>query len=211
MPKRGSVQLLLLSFRSRAALGFGALAAVFIVALGFFFHSQDDFPVLTKTGLAQVIREAAWEHALAGTPEDEPWPWENASQTTTAKVAQLGLSAAVFGGARASKDEGLSLESPRPGKRHTAQASRPKLSGVEVGDRITVTAADGSSRSYKVTGSRVVDPHLAEREPKPGDADMALVTCSTLDPLLANSLRLVIEAIKTDPPAAPEPSAEQKL
>jgi len=210
MPKRGSVQLLLLSFRSRAALGFGALAAVFIVALGFFFHSQDDFPVLTKTGLAQVIREAAWEHALAGSP-DEPWPWENASQSTTAKVSQLGLSAAVFGGARSSKDEGLSPESPRPGKRHTAHASRPKLSGVEVGDRITVTTADGSSRSYKVTGSRVVDPHLAESEPKPGDADMALVTCSTLDPLLTNSLRLIIEAIKTDPQAAPEPSAEQKL
>jgi hypothetical protein len=205
MPKRGSVQLLLLSFRSRAALGFGALAAVFIVALGFFFHSQDDFPVLTKTGLAQVIREAAWEHALAGSP-DEPWPWENASQSTTAKVSQLGLSAAVFGGARSSKDEGLSPESPRPGKRHTAHASRPKLSGVEVGDRITVTTADGSSRSYKVTGSRVVDPHLAESEPKPGEADMALVTCSTLDPLLANSLRLIIEAIKTD-----SQSAEQKL
>jgi hypothetical protein len=205
MPKRGSVQLLLLSFRSRASLGLGALAAVFIVAPGWFFHSQDDFPVLTKTGLAQVIREAAWEHALAGSP-DEPWPWENASQSTTAKVSQLGLSAAVFGGARSSKDEGLSLESPRPGKRHTAHASRPKLSGVEVGDRITVTTADGSSRSYKVTGSRVVDPHLAESEPKPGDADMALVTCSTLDPLLANSLRLIIEAIKTD-----SQSAEQKL
>ena len=205
MPKRGSVQLLLLSFRSRASLGLGALAAVFIVAPGWFFHSQDDFPVLTKTGLAQVIREAAWEHALAGSP-DEPWPWENASQSTTAKVSQLGLSAAVFAGARSSKDEGLSLESPRPGKRHTAHASRPKLSGVEVGDRITVTTADGSSRSYKVTGSRVVDPHLAESEPNPGDADMALVTCSTLDPLLANSLRLIIEAIKTD-----SQSAEQKL
>lgn len=205
MPKRGSVQLLLLSFRSRASLGLGALAAVFIVAPGWFFHSQDDFPVLTKTGLAQVIREAAWEHALAGSP-DEPWPWENASQSTTAKVSQLGLSAAVFGGARSSKDEGLSPESPRPGKRHTAHASRPKLSGVEVGDRITVTTADGSSRSYKVTGSRVVDPHLAESEPKPGDADMALVTCSTLDPLLTNSLRLIIEAIKTD-----SQSAEQKL
>ena len=205
MPKRGSVQLLLLSFRSRASLGLGALAAVFIVAPGWFFHSQDDFPVLTKTGLAQVIREAAWEHALAGSP-DEPWPWENASQSTTAKVSQLGLSAAVFGGARSSKDEGLSPESRRLGKRHTAHASRPKLSGVEVGDRITVTTADGSSRSYKVTGSRVVDPHLAESEPKPGDADMALVTCSTLDPLLANSLRLIIEAIKTD-----SQSAEQKL
>jgi hypothetical protein len=210
MPKRGSVQLLLLSFRSRAALGLAALAAVFIVALGWFFHSQDDFAVLTKTGLAQVIREAAWEHALAGSP-DKPWPWENASQTTTAKVPQLGLSAAVFGRAKASKAERLSLEPRRPGKSHTAHPSSPELSGVEVGDRITVTTADGSSRSYKVTGSRVVDPHLAESVPKPGDANMALVTCSTLDPLLANSLRLIIEAIKTDPQVPPEPSAEQKL
>src|SRR4030095_12131235 len=147
--------------------------------------------------------EAPWEHALAGSTE-EPWPWENASQTTNPKVPQLGLSAAVFGGATASTDARLSLEPPSPGKSHTAHASRPKLSGVEVGDRITVTAADGSSRSYKVTGSRVVAPHLAKRDPKPGDPDMALVTCSTLDPLLANSLRLIIEAIKTDPPAAPE-------
>ncbi len=87
MPKRGSVQLLLLSFRSRAALGWGALPAIFIVTLGWFFHGQDDFPVLTKTGLAQVIREAAWEHALAGSAE-EPWPLENASQTTNPKVQQ---------------------------------------------------------------------------------------------------------------------------
>ena len=77
-------------------------------------------------------------------------------------------------------------------------------------ENISFTAT-GNGRSYKVTGSRVVDPHLAESEPKPGDADMALVTWSTLDPLLANSLRLIIEAIKTDPQAAPEPSAEQKL
>ena len=43
------------------------------------------------------------------------------------------------------------------------------------------------------------------------DADIALVTCSPLDPFVANSLRLIIQAIKVDPPAAPAPSAEQKL
>ena len=79
MPKRGSAQLLLLlSFRTRAALGLGAFAAVISLGLGWFFHSSEDFPVLPKIGLAQVIREAAWEHALAGLPE-EPWPWENAA------------------------------------------------------------------------------------------------------------------------------------
>jgi hypothetical protein len=208
MPKRGSAQLLLLSFRACRALGWRALAAIIVAGLGWFFHSEDNFPDLTKTGLAQVIRQAAWEHALAGLPE-APWPWE-AAQAENPKVSQLGLSAAVLGGATANNDDTLSLE-PKLPKGHAGHALRPKVSGVEIGDRITVTAPDGSSRSYKVTGRRVVDPHLAETGPKAEGAEMALVTCSTLDPLLASSLRLIIEAIKTEPPASPERSAEQKL
>ena len=207
MPKRGSAQLLLLSFRTRAALGLGAFAAVISLGLGWFFPISENFPVLTKIGLAQVIREAAWEHALAGLPE-EPWPWENA-QAANPKVPQLGLSAAVSG-ATANSDDRLSLEPPKPGKSNAVHFARRKVSGVEVGDRITVTAPDGSSRSYKVTGQRVVDPRLAETEPKPEDAGVSLVNYSTLDPLLASSLRLIIQAIGTKP-AAPGATAEQKL
>ena len=207
MPKRGSAQLLLLSFRTRAALGLGAFAAVISLGLGWFFPISENFPVLTKIGLAQVIREAAWEHALAGLPE-EPWPWENA-QAANPKVPQLGLSAAVSG-ATANSDDRLSLESPKPGKSNAVHFARRKVSGVEVGDRITVTAPDGSSRSYKVTGQPVVDPRLAETERKPEDAGVSLVNCSTLDPLLASSLRLIIQAIGTKP-AAPGATAEQKL
>ena len=207
MPKRGSAQLLLLSFRTRAALGLGAFAAVISLGLGWFFPISENFPVLTKIGLAQVIREAAWEHALAGLPE-EPWPWENA-QAANPKVPQLGLSAAVSG-ATANSDDRLSLESPKPGKSNAVHFARRKVSGVEVGDRITVTAPDGSSRSYEVSGQPVVDPRLAETEPKLKDAGVSLVTCSTLDPLLASSLRLIIQAIGTKP-AAPGATAEQKL
>ena len=207
MPKRGSAQLLLLSFRTRAALGLGAFAAVISLGLGWFFHISENFPVLTKIGLAQVIREAAWEHALAGLPE-EPWPWENA-QAANPKVPQLGLSAAVSG-ATANSDDRLSLEPPKPGKSNAVHFARREVSGVEVGDRITVTAPDGSSRSYEVTGQPVVDPRLAETEPKLKDAGVSLVNCSTLDPLLASSLRLIIQAIGTKP-AAPGATAEQKL
>ena len=207
MPKRGSAQLLLLSFRTRAALGLGAFAAVISLGLGWFFPISENFPVLTKIGLAQVIREAAWEHALAGLPE-EPWPWENA-QAANPKVPQLGLSAAVSS-ATANSDDRLSLESPKPGKSNAVHFARRKVSGVEVGDRITVTAPDGSSRSYEVTGQPVVDPRLAETEPKPEDAGVSLVNCSALDPLLASSLRLIIQAIGTKP-AAPGATAEQKL
>jgi hypothetical protein len=43
------------------------------------------------------------------------------------------------------------------------------------------------------------------------DADPTLVTCLPLDPLLASSLRLVIQAIKTEPPAPTASRPEQKL
>jgi hypothetical protein len=77
---------------------------------------------------------------------------------------------------------------------------------VGVGDRITVTAADGSSRVYRIAGRKVVDPHLAETESGPADDDDALVSC-----LWAKSLRLVIQATKVDPPARENPRPEQKL
>ena len=80
-----------------------------------------------------------------------------------------------------------------------------------VGDRITVTTADGASRDYRVTARRVVDPHLAQSEAGPSDVDATLVTCLPLDPLLASSLSLVIQATKLDPAAQTEADPEQKL
>ena len=40
---------------------------------------------------------------------------------------------------------------------------RTKLSEIGVGDHITVTTSDGASRDYRVTGRKVVDPHLADQ------------------------------------------------
>jgi hypothetical protein len=204
MSKRGSMQLLLLFFRSRATLGWGIGAGAGFLVLVAALQVGGGFPLMARTGLAQVLRQTAWEQALAGLPAQTPLPWEDAAQGTNANVPLLGLSAAVL------KDERSSSQPPEAAS-GDAQEPQTKLGDVEVGDKITVTTADGASRVYKVTGRRVVDPHLAETEDGPSDADVALVTCSPLDPFLASSLRLIIQAIKIDPPAAPEPSVEQKL
>ena len=118
-------------------------------------------------------------------------------------MPQLGLSASVVKERSPDKDDGGASEDPH--------VPRTKLSEVGGGDRITVTTTDGSSRVYKITGSRVVDPHMAQTEPGPSGDDPTLVTCLPLDPLLASSLRLVIQATTIDPPAAPDPRPEQKL
>jgi len=203
MSRRGSAQLLLLFLRSpgrRWALG--AVTGVLIVAG--FLQAGSDFPILTRTGLAQVIRQSVWHHALAGLPEQTPWPWSDTTGATGATLPRLGLSAAI------GKAADAMIESSQTGSKDP-QESRASLGEVGVGDRITVTSADGSSHVYRVTGRKVVDPHLSESDARKYGADPTLVTCLPLDPVLASSLRLIIQATTIDPPAPPAPRPEQKL
>jgi hypothetical protein len=213
MPKRGSVQFLLLSFRPRATLGWGigAAAIVFLVISGLVF-TKDEFPALAKTGLAQALRQSAWQQALAGQGQPERWPWEDTSANMSlapamATVPRLGLSASVL--ARTAETQAT----PDP---HVASGARTRsasaelgdvamgdvaLSHVAIGDSITLTAADGSSHVYKITGRCVVDPHLADGVSGLSGAKPSRVACWPLD---------AVQATKTEPPAAPEPIASQQ-
>jgi hypothetical protein len=203
MSRRGSAQLLLLFFGSPGRWwALGALAGVLIFSG--LIQTGSDFPILNRMELAQVIRQSVWRHALAGLPEQAPWPWADTTTATGATVPRLGLSAAI------GKDADTVIDSPQPNS-NDPQESRTTLGEVGVGDRITVTNADGSSHVYRVTGRKVVDPHLSESDSPKYSADPTLVTCLPLDPLLAGSLRLIIQATTIDPPAPPEPKPQQKL
>jgi hypothetical protein len=205
MPLRGSAQLLLLFLRARSKRGWimGAIAGGAVaagVSLG-----AGAGPLPTAAELAQALRESAWDRALAEAPATSPWPWANVPTATAGKVARLGLSAAVVKEARSHRMRAID-EPLRPAAAAAPQQSGTMLSKLAVGDRITVTTANGDSRVYRVTGPKVVDPHLAEggSQAVSGDA------CVPLDPVLASSLGLVIQAITADP-RAPEPGHEQKL
>jgi hypothetical protein len=210
MSRRGSTQLLLLFFRSRKLLGWsvGTLAGALIVTG--LMQAGGEFPLLTRTGLAQQLRQSAWEHALAGLPEQAAWPWAESSSGTTGVPPRLGLSATVLKDAGADEIENA-MEPPQPASGQDPHLPQSKFSEVSVGDRITVTSADGTSRVYRVTGRRVVDPHLAENEPAADGDDPTLAACPRLDRTLADKLSLVIQATRVDPPAQPEHKPEQKL
>ncbi|HKA99435.1 MAG TPA: hypothetical protein VKD02_01540 [Methyloceanibacter sp.] len=202
MPPRGSAQLLLLFLRAREKRRWiaGAIAGG-AVAAGLFLSGPAE--------LAQALRERAWDRALAESPAHSSWPWTEASVPAKAKVQRLGLSATVV------KDvPGRTIRAIYAPQRRDAARVSPRsdemLSELAVGDHITVTSASGDSRSYRVAGPNVVDPHLAQDDPRAASDDAATDTCAPLDPWLASSLRLVIQAITADPPA-PKPGQEQKL
>ena len=48
-----------------------------------------------KTGLAQIVRQSAWQHALSGEPPANPLPWDRGPRAGSPKVVRLGLSAAL--------------------------------------------------------------------------------------------------------------------
>ncbi len=202
MPLRGSAQLLLLFLHARERRRWiaGAIAGGAIAA-GLFLSGPPE--------LAQVLRERAWDRALAESPASSAWPWTEASVPTKAKVQRLGLSAAMVKDAPGGTIPAIYTPRKRDAARGSPRSDE-MLSDLAVGDHITVTSASGDSRSYRVAGPNVVDPHLAQDDPPAASDDAATDACAPLDPWLARSLRLVIQAITADPPA-PKPGQEQKL
>ncbi len=196
MTKRGSNQFLLLFLRPSVRLGLRIGAITALVALALVAVAQ----------VAPMLRQSAWKQALAGEPLQSAWPWENTAPAKQSGVPRLGLSAALNDTVPQVE---IAPSAPRQG--NDAKPSRLQLGDVAIGDRITVTAADGSSRDYRVTGRKVVDPHLAEDDSvAPTGGKVSPVTCWPLD-AVAGSLRLIIQATGVDQPKAPHPSVEQKL
>jgi hypothetical protein len=206
---RGSAQLLLLFFRSRLRLGWSVGGTALILVLAIVLQASGEFPLMTRSGLAQLLRQSAWEHALAGLPEQAPWPWAETSAAAGGGVPQLGLSAAVIKEGSPSEAQGSAIQPLQRTSGQDPHLADNRFNKVGVGDRITVTTADGMSQVYRVTGRKVVDPHLAETSPDASGEDKAVANCLPLD--LANTLRLVIQGTKVEPPAPREPQPEQKL
>ena len=205
MPSRGSAQFLLLFLRSRTKLGWTIGAVAFALIVAVLLQAGDAFPLLTRTGLAQLLRQSVWQHALAGLPEAPPLPWAITNSGTTAEVPLLGLSASV-------------VKETNPG----SATVKP------VATRIRICRGPSSAKLASATASpspRPTAPRATIASPGarwsiriwrrairgPSDVDATLVTCLPLDPLLASSISLVIQATKVDPPAETEPDPEQKL
>jgi hypothetical protein len=217
MPLRGSVQLLLLSLRRRATrkAGIGAVAAILVLIGGV--QLKDALPTLGEDGLTQALRQSVWKQALGDRSKPVQWPWEDLSVSMSlapsASVPRLGLSAAMQ-----QETPGFATRASAPPDR-TARV-KPRTvrggpvegdialgdvtgGGVIIGDSITFTAADGATCVYRVTGRRVVDPHLAASEAERFDGEAAMFECGPLE-------SLIMQATQGEPEAAPDPAQEQQ-
>jgi sortase A len=213
MPERGPAQLLLLFLRSRAQDGWKLALAVACIALLGLTPGEEGVFHRAKLGLTQSLRQAAWKHALAGEPEGKPWPWDDVLPTPDPVVPRLGLSAAVLHDASGQRSDADPSWKQASTARRAADMDRRDphlgLGDVAIGDRITVTTADGHTLAYQVTGRQRIDG----QSPATEDALVAAPgeTCAPQDSLVAGMIRLIIQAVHLDQAPSQAASDEQKL
>jgi len=197
MSQRGSAQLLLLSFRSRKTRVWAVGVIAGIVAAATLVHTLRHH--LAETGLAQALRQSAWQHAFAKLPKEAPWPWSEGTPAATAPVPRLGVSASLVQTA-GSSDIVPPLITPAQDP-HLPPA---KFGDFAIGDRITVTSSSGSSVVCRVTDRKALDPHLSDTGPDQNGKE-SLVTCPRIDPSAAEPLTLVIQSTKAEPAVESSP------
>ena len=202
MPERGPAQLLLLFFPPRPRLGWRlGLAAASIALLGLL-PGEESVYHHAKAGIAQSLRQAAWKRAVANEPEARSWPWSATARASYSKVPRLGLSAAVL------HEKTGKRGGPEPS---SAERGLVILGGhdphldvdLAVGDRLTVTRADGTREDYRVIGPELFEDRDGANEETDG-ADPHLPSFGTS---LGRALRLKLEAEHIDMPK----SSEHKL
>jgi hypothetical protein len=197
MPKRGSVQLLLLFFRARARWLGAILSGLALLCL---LHGEGHG---LKSGIAQSLRQTAWRHALAGEPAQQPWPWDGATPTTKSPIPRLGLSAVVL---RQSEWQPPSPVGVRPRKAGSRAAAA--FGDIALGDP-NVSAPKGLKSLKRVTAPGRIDPCPAAAIAS--EADPHLLTCTPPDPSAASALRVIIDGAHSDASATTAPIPEQKL
>jgi hypothetical protein len=219
MPERGPVQLLLLFFRSRVKPGWRlGLAVAFIAILGLL-PGEESVYHRAQMGLAQSLRQATWKQALAGAPEQKSWPWDRASpwdgisQALSPIVPRLGLSAAALddgSGAQRSGQQPISgsLRRSEVIDRHDPHLA---LGDVAIGDRITLTTANGLTHAYQVTGREILNAQDSAIDASPVGASDPHLPCSHPESALAGILRLIVEAVHADGLESQATSHEQRL
>lgn len=165
--------------------------------------------IYAKAALARGLIASAWDDTLAGGVRVRPWPWADTWPIARLRVPGAHYETVVLAGA-----QGASLAfgpghvdgTPPPGAPGNSvigghrDTSFTVLGALRDGDLLSLQTADGSWRSFHVTGHTIVDVRRPWYPPAPpeGHAMLTLVTCWPLDAVVPGGpLRYLVFAEET--------------
>lgn len=161
-----------------------------------------------KALVAQVLLERAWRASVSSGRPQKPWAWADTWPVARLEFPRLKRSAIVLA---AAGGEALAFApahvagSPLPGEPGTSLIAGHRdthfrfIRELEPGDEIEVTAPDGTSRAFRVTGSAIVHAAASGIETDGPARRLALVTCWPFDAFGRGPLRYVVFADESLP------------
>ena len=179
-----------------------AFAAVVCLAAGTALGGQGVY-LRAKALVAQVLLERAWQASLSSGRPRKPWSWADTWPVARLVFPRLGRSAIVLadaGGEALAFAPAHVASSPLPGEPGTSLIAGHRdthfrfIRELRPGDAIEVTAPDGTSRAFRVTGSAIVHAAASGIETDGPVRRLALVTCWPFDALGRGPLRYVVFA-----------------
>lgn len=178
-------------------------AGLWQVGTGLYMHA--------KAWLAQALIEQAWQHNREqGRASARPWAWADTTAVARITFVEQARSMVVLEG-----DAGRVLAfgpGHRSGTGLPGGAGNSVVSGhrdthfrilerVSAGQRIEVERLDGRSRTYRVSGARIVDARDLGVAADRGRDELTLVTCWPFDAVAPGGpLRYVVSALAEDRP-----------
>jgi sortase A len=173
-----------------------------------------------KAELAQLLLERAFAATLATGGPVKAWPWADTWPVARLAFPRLGRSAIVLaegGGEALAFGPAHVAATPRPGEPGTSVIAGHRdthfrfLAELGPGEEVELTAGDGRTRRFRVTGTALLHADASGIEAAGGEPRLALVTCWSPDGLLRGPLRYVVfaeeEASAATSAPAPRPAA----
>jgi sortase A len=157
-----------------------------------------------KATLAQVLVERAFERALEGAANAQPWPWADTHLVARLRIAGAARALVVLSGASGRNlafgpaHDTASVLPGEPGNSLIAGHRDTHFRGLEAlqpGDRIEVERADGRQLAFIVTALEIVDSRRTRIALDGDTSRLVLVTCYpfvAVDP--GGPLRFVVTA-----------------
>ena len=160
----------------------------------------------TKTQVAQLLLQQAWERTLTGSPQVKPWPWADTWPVARLRSTAHDIDIIVLAG-----DSGRVLAF---GPGHHFGSALPTqighslisahrdthfrfLQNVAVDEELQLQNTQGEWHRYRVVETRVVDASNISLAQLPQTSALTLITCYPFDALLPGGpLRFVLTALE---------------
>ncbi|MGD1935271.1 MAG: class GN sortase [Candidatus Phaeomarinobacter sp.] len=161
----------------------------------------------TKALVGQVLLERAFTRTRETGEPTKPWDWADTWPVARVSAPAHNESAIVLAGASGEAmawGPGHMAGTPTPGDNGVSIIAAHRdthfafLEHVKQGDEITVTNADGSEHTFRVTGTQIVRWDQSGIDPVAPGRRLALVTCYPFNARTQGPLRYVVMTQKIE-------------